>query len=1501
MKEKEINNLFKRVALFVVLGVLATLIAAFAYSDDTGCCLNPFMDSADFCVPRLSSICCPSPPSIYSGFYSSVDYPYGPEPTNCASSPYFLEGALCGSPEGYCDTGCCCNPEYDAGERDLPGDHVNRFFCDEVRGDFISAASNMDCVDECGDVGPPIDDEDCDSPSYNPQLTVDVVPDKGTKSFTLQIHDDCIANSYEITRCEKDSPGTCQSIGYTDTTTFNDDSDELMWNTNYEYMVQGNYAVQGIVSNNEKFGDNLGDLECWGREDNSYFCLHGGYYNKYEDYLIATNVQITPGNFISYVDSLYGSKFNKAYSCSIENVLSTPVGGSCSGDEVCVIENGNPTCKVQSPCEPDFDESPFGLFSPTDDYKARAEECYSLGYCYFDVSSTLVDKCYPCMWDEFMACYDYKSRFACLNNSCNIGNCQWKDIVSELGVGVCVDLDENNCGWCNKQGSEGLFNIIDTHYNSIFSSCNEEKASALSTAKYPCYYIDGAAKSCDQMSCPDLTSCPGSIILNNDNSISGSGQPCELNVCKDFSGVGCRKDANGDGERDCEEGDEDCELDHFAPNTTLQVISNDGVDESINILIEDMGADGLVYDFSGYKTYFCFADSSEDLCASKSGKDYILFTEEDEVIINGLFLYDSHSWSITTLSEGMNKIYFYTRDPYDNLGIVNTIEVEAHANNTKPALINVSVEEGTRMGNQWYFYTRNRRPFINLSFLKDVPVNLTLAELRDSPDSDIVVDLSNYTIESDASTSDYATWYKLISPAGTNLSEGTYKFFLNALNENNINLPLEQRVMTIEVNYSVPMAEITPPPPDVINTSLVTLTMDFPKKVTLSSVDISGVELVDYFPNESQKSFSVGLNLSDGTKIVSVSGKDDYNNDAAGYSEFVVNAVAAPILWMVSPTYGVSPTNTFNLTIESDNEVTCRYSMDAFFPDDSNFEFMAAFDATGTSVHHKEDMTINDENEHKIHVWCKDEYWRVAPYKYPFDLKVDKTKPVINKVNSLPASPIGEADFNITISAEINEPVICRYSTTEKNYSEMEGRFFDYFEGDFRTTKLKEIYIGEEGDYEFHIACEDMAGHISNTKTLSIEVDTSIPFKITDHTEEYQGNETPVLAIETNKKSACFYDFVDPEVTNGYNFGETDSYAHTDIISASVVSGEYEIYVKCFRATESAKQTVRFTVDLTPPVMEYVNDTSTFAGKPELSASSDRLFVVWYAVDNETGDRDLSYNISLLEAVTREPVINWTDNYASSRIDDNKFEGWIDEDHEGNDLNLSDDTKYIFKVKAGNIVGHWGTELESDGVTTDFSLYENSTCTNAVMDGDETDLNCGGSCPLCLDGKKCKKDYDCLSSYCNPDNICSDAECDDGFENGDETDVDCGGDDCDACPPDSSCEEDSDCTTGYCRYNICSDGDPCFNGVPDPPGETGTDCGGVCSAKCPKGEYCELDSDCESGLECKTGICKFVETEEVDTDGDGIPDSWEERYGLDPEDISDGDLDFDGSVPALYS
>src|SRR5690606_7995571 len=120
---------------------------------------------------------------------------------------------------------------------------------------------------------------------------------------------------------------------------------------------------------------------------------------------------------------------------------------------------------------------------------------------------------------------------------------------------------------------------------------------------------------------------------------------------------------------------------------------------------------------------------------------------------------------------------------------------------------------------------------------------------------------------------------------------------------------------------------------------------------------------------------------------------------------------------------------------------------------------------------------------------------------------------------------------------------------------------------------------------------------------------------------------------------------------------------------------------------------------------------------------------------------------------------------------------------------------------------------------------------DGVLNQDESDIDCGGSCDACGEGTLCTQPFDCADRVCT-DGVCIAPDCEDTVHNGAETDVDCGGGSDSGCGP---CEIGEQCQTGGdCVNEVCTDGicqaaecvDETLNGD-----ETDVDCGGSC-ARC---------------------------------------------------------------------
>lgn len=124
-------------------------------------------------------------------------------------------------------------------------------------------------------------------------------------------------------------------------------------------------------------------------------------------------------------------------------------------------------------------------------------------------------------------------------------------------------------------------------------------------------------------------------------------------------------------------------------------------------------------------------------------------------------------------------------------------------------------------------------------------------------------------------------------------------------------------------------------------------------------------------------------------------------------------------------------------------------------------------------------------------------------------------------------------------------------------------------------------------------------------------------------------------------------------------------------------------------------------------------------------------------------------------------------------------------------------------------------------------------CSDGIKDYDESDVDCGGSCPTCPNGKLCATNVDCASDYC-VDGYCCNSDC--SFA-------------CEACNLAGS--------LGDCQPLPKNTEDP---GICDSLHGT---CGGQCACsqtgdcKLATGSMCSQDSDCASGI-CGvgSGLCK---------------------------------------------
>jgi len=1381
--------------------------------------------------------------------------------------------------------GCCCTPPDFKGY--LTTDHT---LCD-VGENFTEKLPNVThptCDAICEAVFlPPITvppPADCSSPQFKPAPTnLKVLPVKGRKHLRLTWDALlCDAYSVNVSRCAGDDCIPVFIAQIPPTTVYTDIDPGLLWNTNYTYQLTANYIVSGASS--PAIGErNPGDLECWDQGD-AEFCIGSYYYDRFEGYLTQHGyLDTTPFEFqvgfSGAVDNTFSGKFNKGWRCDPANLLGVSQNAAarnCPSDKVCVADEAGAQCL---PVTPDCGAgAPFGLYF-------TAAACEAQSYCFFDRSHGSVDNCYAC--SPRMRCADYRTSGACDRDPCKAGDCGWRDVFPHIGIGVCVDTRFSNCLWCTHIGTPGLEN--NAAYNEVFDQCTERKARELSVEPDNiCTYNKNAqeSNSCDTTACMDYTipecgSPAGGIILNPDNSLETfSTDKCDIKVCQTInftvqgrSIIECIKNHDGNGAADCHELAPDrriCELDHFPPDTALvpsaYVLGRmDWLD--VQMLDRFNGThDGQYMDGRpGYRLRVCVVGPN------KPCTDAAIFVETNLswLNFNDLSLQAGRT-VLATMAVGKNTLRYYGIDNRRNPEIVKEMDIIACNLCQGPKVLETSVTPGRLVAGTWYT-------------ISDLPViTASLNELATLTSASLIA-------------GDTVMPVTVTPPSGANydyrfvplraLDDGAYTLTFNSKDSNGKQMDFPGSVAFV-VDTTPGNVRITPSDGSVINVTSVDITFEFDGPTIILNATLEEeiwiskyatrrriINLAPLLSSTDNITYTTTVSqLSGGKKHLKVVAEDFAGNPTIGKSSFWINTGLLQ-LRMREPSWGVSPTFVFDVVIDTTRVADCKYVYNVpAAPPLTTFEFLQAFDSS-TEVTHTIDnfnrIPAGDLSAHKLHVYCKaGNETKVES----FDLRVDPTPPIIRSAYAAPQVIVerripGMDIFTTYLKAQTDDDGFCKYSTQDVPFVLMEG-FFSGFDEIPKKSHDAEVNVTQDKtSYTYYVACKNTAGLPSVTVPVTFSVDTSIPFSVASATPPYSNTTNVTLRVETNKRSFCFVgETEDTVLTPMGAFLYGNAHTHSVFVNRS---GNFRWYVRCSTgaSAEVGGVNISVIVDTTPPFMEYVDDSSNLVNDTEYSYFLDQLQVRFLGRDNETAVKEYYYRITtLLANVT---VKNWT---LSTNLNGTAFYAA--------GLNLTDGNKYKFDVYAVNIVGLKGSQRSSNGVTIDVEKMPGE-CQNGVEDSEETDLDCGGICPSCLDGAVCVADTDCMSGFCD-DGICAVSACDDLAKNGNETDLDCGGGVCLPCGSGKACVANTDCVTGSCNYGTCGDPEECADGVLTGT-ETDIDCGGSCPNKCAADQNCQTDADCAGGLPCVESTCQA----ERDSDGDGVKDDLDECPNTPSDELAD--------------
>ncbi len=1331
-------------------------------------------------------------------------------------------------------------------------------------GDGVCQASEnaQSCPSDCGVISL------CGSPNYKPAPQNFVVkPVKGERALRLSFNVPCPADYLVISRCEgRDCKFFKKIAEIPSSTSFTDEDETLEWNTDYTYQVIAHYKVQGD-GDAAAAVSNAGDVEC-SQQSSAVFCLSSFAYNKFYDYLAQFGYGSYTGpefnsSFASSVTLAFGTKFNQAWQCNDVNKLfqaSPKVVCSSQNKEFCVADENGARCVKKEICDVGFD--PFGLLSTAD----TCEKGLVSKYCFFDRSTTVVNRCYSC--DPRMSCYDYKSEDACKRDNCGAGDCSWKPVFADLGIGVCVDKRYNNCLLCSYNGTKGVENENAT--NAVWDVCREEKSTALSTPSYPCFFDKDikVSKSCDEAACADYTflqcgSPSDGIKLNSDNSLSSSSSDvCGIKVCQYFETAGCVKNAGGGITPDCRASDKKCEADYFPPATSLIPTGVAGRTDVLNVRIFDkLSRKAPPVDMvgrAGYRTYLCIVNSTSS-CNTASA--FPIIVNSSKLLVKNLELKDGQR-VLARLVTGNNAIRFYSIDAASNREVVKNISVNACDNCQGPTLLNLTVTGGRLIGNT--IYTSAVSPTFTLTF--DELAQISFAEI--SRGSEIIA-LSQ-------STSGFLTTHSFSPIAALN---GTYNFSLNAQNQKSIFMDPPGLALRLVVDPSLAGVEISPPDGSVLNKTIIDISLNFSRPVMLKSIRLLEESFVspyvkesipkditDLFKSADNYTFTAKVgNVTGGKYVIEVNAQGFNLLDVFKQSGFFV-ATVKPSFRLIKPSFGVTAYSVFNASVETALPGECRYVYDTpSAPNPVDFAFFKAFSGTNT-IHESASLSIpfGETRGYPLHVYCSMPPFGVS--QRSFNITLDPEAPVLVRAFAEPAVIAeqyipGQNLFVTTLKAQLNKPGFCKYSASTTNFASMEGLFpgFDLYP---KQSLSADVSVTEEKSYAYWVVCKGLNGLTTAPAEVKFSIDTSLPLSVSSNTPEGFGTLNFTIGVVANKHVFCYMG-ESPDDTVRCMGACRSLYAQFQLITVSS-PGRYEYFVKC--ATGEGEQSdvinIPVIIDTTPPVMKYVDDNTTLPDSPEVSWSQSKVRAAFFAEDAES---NISYYLVTLMQDKQVVFSNLVSNVTSGR----PF--YITTTANGSSFRLINGRRYFLRVKAVNRVGLESEPMDSDGFEIDITRTP-PQCLDGDKNGDETDIDCGGEvCDGCPEDMACISDSDCATNYC-VDDICKIASCEDGVMNGLESDVDCGGSNCVKCANDMHCIRHDDCSSGYCNLNtnVCTDAPPCYDKVLSA-GETDIDCGGSCE-RCGEGKNCEDNFDCLEGLACDPEAKACTSQPIGDLDEDGISD-----------------------------